>query len=75
MVAAGILADCSRKATLPSYRDASLSLKERYEALSKPKGQPLKEHFLFDIKSKGFFKAIWNFLKTNVQVLFPRHNG
>jgi GT2 family glycosyltransferase len=75
VVAAGILADCSRKVTLPSYRDASLTLRERYEALSKPKGKPLKENFLFDVKSKGLFKAIWNFLKTNFQVLFPKHNG
>ena len=73
VVAAGTLGTCSRRRQLPSYRDASLSLKERYTALSKPKGKPLKENFLFDLRSGGLLTAIWNFLKTNAQVIFPKH--
>ena len=37
---------------------------------------PILENFLFDLRSKGFFQAVWAMVKLHFQVFFPiRNNG
>lgn len=76
VVAPGYPATAPRKAGIPAWRDRSRSLPERYRALLSPTGKPLKENFLFDLRSKGFFQAVWAMVKLHFQVFFPiRNNG
>lgn len=71
VVAPGILASCDRNPGLPSWRDASFSLKQRYAALMSPKGRPLKEQFIYDLRSAGPVRAALHFVTLNMRVLFP----
>ncbi len=74
VIAPGILGVCAREPAVPLWRDARKSLRERYHALFSPLGKPLKENFLFDLRSKGFLHALWMVIKLNFQVLFPVRN-
>ena len=71
VVAPGILASCDRNPGLPAWRDASFSLKQRYAALMSPKGRPLKEQFIYDLRSAGVIRAALHFITLNMRVLFP----
>lgn len=71
VVAPGILAVCDRNPGLPVWRDASYSLRQRYAALSGPKGRPFREQFVYDFRSEGIVKAILHFLSLNLKVIFP----
>lgn len=72
VVAPGTLAICDRHDSIPVWRDSSFSLKARYKALSSPKGRPLKEQFVYDMRLYNFFYAIGHFITTNLRVLFPK---
>lgn len=74
VVAPGILGVCAREPAVLPWRDPRKSLRDRYRVLFSPLGKPLKEHFLFDLRSKGLFQAIWTVFKLNFQVLFPVRN-
>jgi len=72
VIAPGILATCDRVLGLPVWQDKSYSLSERYKYLQSPKGRPLKQQFIYDLRSRGIAVAIWNFLKINFLTLFPK---
>ncbi len=72
LVAPGILGKCDRNPGLPKWRDASLSVGERFRALRDPKGRPFKEQFVYDTRSANFFKAVGHYVSIFFKVLFPR---
>ena len=71
VVAPGILAVCDRNPGVPDWRNSSLGLRERYRALAKPTGRPLKEQFVYDFRSEGLIWAVFHFFSLNLKVLFP----
>ena len=75
VVAPGILAKCDRNAGIPAWRDASFSLRERYAAITSPKGRPFKEQFVYDLRSEGILKALTHFVTLNLRVLFPKRRS
>ena len=75
VVAPGIFGVCAREPAVLPWRDPRKSLRDRYRVLLSPIGKPLKEHFLFELRSKGFLSAVWTVVKLNLQVLFPVRNS
>lgn len=71
VVAPCILAVCDRNPGVPDWRNSSLGLRERYRALAKPTGRPLKEQFVYDFRSEGLIWAVFHFFSLNLKVLFP----
>lgn len=72
VAAPGILAKFSSARPLPVWRDAAYSLKQRYLALDTPEGCPLKEKFIYDLRSVGLLAAVGRSLSTGLRVLFPK---
>ncbi|MCX4334958.1 MAG: glycosyltransferase family 2 protein [Bacteroidales bacterium] len=72
VVSPGILAECDRNPSLPKWRDASFSVKERYRSLMSPKGRPFREQFLYDARSSNVFNAVAHFVSLNMKVVFAR---
>lgn len=72
VVAPGTLAICDRHDSVPAWRDSSVSIKARYQALSSPKGRPLKEQFVYDMRLYNVFYALGHFVTTNLRVIFPK---
>lgn len=72
VVAPGVLAECDRNQGIPEWRDASLSLGQRFAALKSPKGRPLKEQFVFDMRMYNVFVATGHCVSLLLKVLFPK---
>ena len=72
VVAPGILAECDRNPGLPKWRNAAYPLKERFRALSDPKGRPLKEQFVYDMRLVNVFMATGHLLSLLLKVIFPK---
>lgn len=73
VVASGILAECNRNDGIPVWRDFSKSLKQRYAALSQPKGRPFREQFVYDMRAYNVLYAIAHFFTLNLRVLIPQN--
>ena len=73
-VAPGVLAECDRNPGVPKWRDASYPLKERFKALTGPKGRPPKEQFVYDTRLSNAVVAIIHYVSLLVKVLFPKKN-
>ena len=71
VVAPGILAECDRNESLPEWRNSEVPLKNRYAAITGPKGRPFKEQFIYDFRAYGPLHAVLHFLSLNLKVLFP----
>lgn len=71
VVAPGILAVCERDHGIPAWRDASKSIKQRYEALGRPNGRPPREQFIYDMRAYNVLYAIAHFFTLNLRVLIP----
>lgn len=72
VVAPGVLAVCDRNPGIPKWRDASYPLRERYRAISSPKGRPFDEQFRYDARRSNVLFAIVHFFSLNIRVLFPK---
>lgn len=72
VVAPGICGRCDRNPGIPQWRDSKYSLRERYKALTGPKGRPFKEQFIYDNRSAGLIWAICHFFSLNLKVLCPK---
>lgn len=72
VVAPGVLAECDRNQGIPDWRDASHSLRQRFAALKSPKGRPLKEQFVFDMRMYNVFVATGHCVSILLKVLFPK---
>lgn len=72
VVAPGILAVCDRHDGVPVWRDSSRTLSERYRALSGPKGRPVREQFIYDMRLYGVLYAVMHFVTLNLRVIFPQ---
>ncbi len=72
VVAPEVLADCTRDEILPKWRDASYSLKERLVAIRHPKGRPVKEQFVYDMRLSNVFFALGHQVSLMLKVLNPR---
>ena len=73
-VAPGVLAECDRNPGVPKWRDASYPLKERFKALTGPKGRPLREQFVYDTRLSNAVVATIHYVSLLVKVLFPKKN-
>jgi len=71
VVAPGVLAECDRNESLPEWRNSEVPLKNRYAAITGPKGRPFKEQFIYDFRAYGPLHAVLHFLSLNLKVLFP----
>lgn len=72
VVAPGILAVCDRDHGVPVWRDASKSIRQRYEALNRPNGRPPREQFIYDARAFNIFYAVAHFITLNLRVLVPK---
>lgn len=72
VVAPGVLAVCDRNPGIPKWRNAAFPLKERFSALSDPKGRPLKEQFVYDSRRSNVFVAAGHICSILLKVLFPK---
>lgn len=72
VVAPGVLAVCDRNHGIPKWRNAAFPLKERFSALSDPKGRPLKEQFVYDSRRSNVFVAAGHICSILLKVLFPK---
>ena len=72
VVAPGVLAECDRNPGLPRWRNAAFPLRERFRALSDPKGRPLKEQFVYDMRLVNVFMATAHLVSLLLKVLFPK---
>ncbi len=72
VVAPGVLAECDRNPGLPKWRDGAYPLKERFRALMSPKGRPLKEQFVYDMRQANVFMAIGHYISLLAKVLFAK---
>ncbi len=71
VVAPGVLATCDRNPGVPRWRDPSVGLKERFRSLQDPKGRPLKEQFVYDMRLSNVFVAVAHMLSLCLKVIFP----
>jgi len=72
VIAPGVLATCRRHKEIPIWRNPKYSLAQRYAAILRPKGMPLKQDFLYRRRNFGLVQAIVHFLELNFQVVFPK---
>ncbi|MGM9747218.1 MAG: glycosyltransferase family 2 protein [Candidatus Cryptobacteroides sp.] len=72
VIAPGICGQCDRNPGIPKWRDSKYSLRERYKALTSPKGRPFKEQFVYDNRNGGLLWAVFHFFSLNLKVLFPK---
>ena len=72
VVAPGVLATCDRNPGVPRWRDPSVGLKERFRSLQDPKGRPLKEQFVYDMRLVNVFMATGHLLSLLLKVIFPK---
>lgn len=71
-IAPGVLAEGNPHSVIPYWRDASFPLRERYRFLLSPKGLPFREHFVYNMRSRGLLAAIADFVSVNLKVWFPK---
>lgn len=71
VVCPGILCTCNEDKGIPKWRDASYSLKERYQFVTSPTGVPFKEQFIYDLRKMDAFRATLHFISLHIAVLFP----
>ena len=72
VVAPGVLAVCDRNPGLPAWRNSAYPLKKRFAALMDPKGRPLKEQFVYDMRLSNVFMATGHAVSLLLKVLFPK---
>lgn len=70
VIAPGILATCDSTPGLPEWRDASLSISERYKALRSPEGRPFRQKFTYDLRRRGLPFAVGSFIMINLRTVF-----
>lgn len=71
-LAPGILAECDRNPGFPDWRDASKSIRQRFQSLWHPKGRPFREQFIYDMRLRNVFFAIGHIITINLRVLVPK---
>lgn len=62
---------CERHCSIPKWRDANYSFKQRLEQLYSPTGRNPYEFIYFDLRHNGLFKAVLHYFTLHLRCFFP----
>lgn len=71
-LAPGILATLTNHHFIPEWRDKNIPLKQRLKIMKSETGCPPKDAFIYKLKSKNIFTAIFYYIYVRIKFLFPK---